>query len=124
MIDESGRTRADEGRMKHEGGKTGSFSDGSETVIGACMEVHRHLGPGLLESSHAATLSVPLQRLAEVAALSQLSATVLQRRMSGPASKRAMKCRRLRKTQAQCHLGKLQISALEIAHGQCFAQVL
>ena len=36
--------------MEHEGGKAGSFRDGSEIVIGACIEVHRHLGPGLLES--------------------------------------------------------------------------
>jgi len=36
--------------MKHEGGKAGSFGDGSEIVIGACIEVHRQLGPGLLES--------------------------------------------------------------------------
>jgi GxxExxY protein len=27
-----------------------AFDDGSEDIIGACIEVHRHLGPGLLES--------------------------------------------------------------------------
>ena len=32
--------------------KTGRFEDGSEAVIGACIEVHRHLGPGLLESAY------------------------------------------------------------------------
>lgn len=30
--------------------KTGRFEDCSSLVIGACIEVHRHLGPGLLES--------------------------------------------------------------------------
>jgi len=36
--------------------KTGSFGDGSEEIIGACIEVHRHLGPGLLESAYEACL--------------------------------------------------------------------
>ena len=35
-----------------EDGKTRSFQDGSEEIIGACIEVHRHLGPGLLESAY------------------------------------------------------------------------
>ena len=39
-----------------EDGKTGSFGDGSEEIIGACIEVHRHLGPGLLESAYKACL--------------------------------------------------------------------
>jgi hypothetical protein len=34
--------------MEQEGGKTGRFEDCSEAVIGACIEVHRHLGPGLV----------------------------------------------------------------------------
>jgi GxxExxY protein len=38
--------------MEHEAEKTGNFDDGSAEVIGACIEVHRHLGPGLLESAY------------------------------------------------------------------------
>ncbi|MBI4951785.1 MAG: GxxExxY protein [Myxococcales bacterium] len=36
--------------MEHEGGKAGRFEDGSDELIAACIEVHRHVGPGLLES--------------------------------------------------------------------------
>jgi GxxExxY protein len=37
--------------MQQEGGKAGRrFEDGSDEVIAACIEVHRHVGPGLLES--------------------------------------------------------------------------
>ena len=36
--------------MEQEGGESGRFNDASAAVIGACIEVHRHLGPGLLES--------------------------------------------------------------------------
>jgi GxxExxY protein len=35
--------------MQQEVPKTRSFSKFSEEVIGACIEVHKHLGPGLLE---------------------------------------------------------------------------
>ena len=38
--------------MRQEGEKVGRFRDCSETVIGACIEVHRCLGPGLLESAY------------------------------------------------------------------------
>ena len=38
--------------MQQEGEKAGRFGDCSESVIGACIEVHRWLGPGLLESAY------------------------------------------------------------------------
>ena len=47
--------------MEQEGGKTGRFGDGSEEVIGACIEVHRHLGPGLLESAYEECLAHELK---------------------------------------------------------------
>ncbi|MBI4705684.1 MAG: hypothetical protein HY744_31720 [Deltaproteobacteria bacterium] len=38
--------------MEHEGEKAGRFEDGSGEIIAACIEVHRHLGPGLLEAAY------------------------------------------------------------------------
>jgi GxxExxY protein len=49
--------------MQQEGGKAGSFEDCSEQVIGACIEVHRHLGPGLLESAYEQCLAYEFPRL-------------------------------------------------------------
>jgi GxxExxY protein len=48
--------------MQQEGGKTGrvSFADRSADVIAACMEVHRTLGPGLLESAYERCLCIEL----------------------------------------------------------------
>jgi GxxExxY protein len=47
--------------VEQEGGKTGRFGDGSDVVIGACVEVHRHLGPGLLESAYELCLAHELE---------------------------------------------------------------
>src|SRR5436190_2097316 len=62
----SGRLRG----MQQEGEKAGRFGDCSDRVIGACIEVHRCLGPGLLESAagllvnfHTETLRHGLRRL-------------------------------------------------------------
>ena len=49
--------------MKQEGGKTGRFDDRLETLIGACIEVHRNLGPGLLESAYEQCLCHELTEL-------------------------------------------------------------
>jgi GxxExxY protein len=49
--------------MQQEGGKAGRFGDCSEQIIGACIEVHRHLGPGLLESAYDKCLAFELTRI-------------------------------------------------------------
>jgi GxxExxY protein len=51
--------------MEQEGGKAGRFDDCSDKVIGACIEVHRSLGPGLLESAYEECLAheLSLRRL-------------------------------------------------------------
>jgi hypothetical protein len=41
-------------RVEHKDQKIGKYEDGSEQVIGALIEVHRALGPGLLESAYEA----------------------------------------------------------------------
>jgi hypothetical protein len=47
--------------VKQEDGKTGRFGDGSDVVIGACIEVHRSLGPGLPESAYEHCLAHELE---------------------------------------------------------------
>lgn len=41
-------------------GVIGRFEDGTDEVIGALIEVHRHLGPGLLESAYEACVCAEL----------------------------------------------------------------
>jgi hypothetical protein len=45
---------AQEGRKggRAEGRKGGRFKDGTHAVIGALLEVDRHLGPGLMQSAY------------------------------------------------------------------------
>jgi GxxExxY protein len=38
--------------MDQNDGALAGFEDGSDEIVGACIEVHRHLGPGLLESAY------------------------------------------------------------------------
>jgi GxxExxY protein len=46
--------------MAQEERKAGRFGDGTGEVIGALIEVHRHLGPGLMESAYEACLCAEL----------------------------------------------------------------
>jgi GxxExxY protein len=41
--------------------RLGGFGDGSDELIGACIEVHRLLGPGLLESTYEQCLGQELR---------------------------------------------------------------
>ncbi len=43
--------------------ETRSFNELTEKVIGACIEIHRHLGPGLLESAYEDCLCYELSQL-------------------------------------------------------------
>ena len=47
-------------RVAQEERKTGRFQDGTEEIIGALIEVHRCLGPGLMESAYEACLGAEL----------------------------------------------------------------
>ena len=48
---------------EHEEEKKRRFEDGTNLIIGALVEVHRHLGPGLLESAYEACLCRELEVL-------------------------------------------------------------
>jgi GxxExxY protein len=47
--------------MEQGDGEAGRFGGQSEAVIGACIEVHRHVGPGLLESVYEQCLACELR---------------------------------------------------------------
>ena len=61
--------------------------DITEAVIGAAIEVHRHLGPGLLESAYRRCLVHEL-RLREVAVASEVSIDLEYKGLLVPASYR------------------------------------
>lgn len=42
------------------GGRAGGFGDGTEEAISALIEVHRNLGPGLMESAYQACVCAEL----------------------------------------------------------------
>jgi GxxExxY protein len=49
--------------MNRRDADTQSFRDLTEQVIGACIDIHRHLGPGLLESAYEECLCYELAQL-------------------------------------------------------------
>ena len=49
--------------MNRRDAETQSFKSLTERVIGACIEIHRQLGPGLLESAYEECLCYELSRL-------------------------------------------------------------
>ena len=48
--------------MNRRGAETQSFREITEQVIGACIEIHKQLGPGLLESAYEECLCYELSR--------------------------------------------------------------
>jgi len=48
--------------MNRRGAETQSFKAITEQVIGACIEVHREIGPGLLESAYEECLCYELSQ--------------------------------------------------------------
>jgi PD-(D/E)XK nuclease superfamily protein len=57
--------------------KIGKYEDGSEQVIGALIEVHRALGPGLLESAIERLLPLHAAQILTYMKLSPVSAGLL-----------------------------------------------
>ena len=49
--------------MNRRGAETQSFKQLTEKVIGACIEIHKQLGPGLLESAYEECLCYELSQL-------------------------------------------------------------
>ena len=49
--------------MNRRGAETQSFGEITEQVIGACIEIHKQLGPGLLESAYEECLCYELSLL-------------------------------------------------------------
>jgi GxxExxY protein len=58
-----GRAREERRERRDVGGIPGGLTELTEQIIGAAIEVHRRLGPGLLESAYEACLAYELQQL-------------------------------------------------------------